>query len=383
LRLAARWLPIFNGYDQLRAGGVDLPDTNGPIPDNVTMADVLDAITRSRPSTLRTQFLDAYDRLSRTEKFVPKRADAAKVKLKTFVDDVNNSVVPKVFNDIPFAIGNNPGDVAQNLAEPCFRRSGGPPKKADTPCPAAQRRQIAFDGRASVYNSGLIPYDGPNGNTYEIPISPNAKPGTYYFYCAVHGPGQSTVVTIKPKGSAIQPQSTLNRAALEQVNTLAAPLAKDLRQARTGHVNIAGLDLNGPFAGIGDPAVEGSVNEFVPKTITTKVNQPVTWTILGTSHSISFDVPKYFPIMTFAKNGRVTINPKIYQPARSPKIPDTGDGQITRVDGGTYNGIGFFSSSVFGSDPYATYTLRVSKPGTYRYACLIHPAMVGTLVVQP
>jgi len=33
------------------------------------------------------------------------------------------------------------------------------------------------------------------------------------------------------------------------------------------------------------------------------------------------------------------------------------------------------------SDAYVKYTLRFSTPGTYRYACLIHPPMVGTVTV--
>ena len=32
---------------------------------------------------------------------------------------------------------------------------------------------------------------------------------------------------------------------------------------------------------------------------------------------------------------------------------------------------------------YAQYTLRFSKPGTYKYACLVHPAMVGTITIKP
>jgi len=37
---------------------------------------------------------------------------------------------------------------------------------------------------------------------------------------------------------------------------------------------------------------------------------------------------------------------------------------------------------VLRSESYVEYTLRVSTPGTYRFACLIHPPMVGTLRVE-
>ena len=40
-------------------------------------------------------------------------------------------------------------------------------------------------------------------------------------------------------------------------------------------------------------------------------------------------------------------------------------------------------SMVFGVEQgYVEYTMRISEPGTYRYACLLHPPMVGTVVVR-
>jgi plastocyanin len=66
---------------------------------------------------------------------------------------------------------------------------------------------------------------------------------------------------------------------------------------------------------------------------------------------------------------------------RPPPVDFVSD-EPMKIDGGTWDGSGFFSSGLLGSDPFSTYTLRVSKPGRYRYACLIHPDMVGTLVVR-
>ena len=50
-------------------------------------------------------------------------------------------------------------------------------------------------------------------------------------------------------------------------------------------------------------------------------------------------------------------------------------------DGGTYDGEGFWSSGLIGAGPYLEYTMRITKPGTYAYACLLHPPMVGTIKV--
>src|SRR5439155_22763911 len=153
------------------------------------------------------------------------------------------------------------------------------------------------------------------------------------------------------------------------------------RDPRNAPIEIAGKNVRAPFAGL--PAeVEGSINEFVPKTIHAKVGEKVTWKIVAADHSISFGVPNYFPIISFAKDGTISINPQVTTPAGgSPKIPEGKQGEVLRVDGGTYGGTGFFSSSVFGGDPYAEYSLRFSKPGTYRLACLIHPPMIGHVTV--
>lgn len=160
-------------------------------------------------------------------------------------------------------------------------------------------------------------------------------------------------------------------------------MLKLYRDARDGQLEIGGQPVRGPFAGLTSDEVHGSVNEFIPETIRTKVGQEVTWRLIGTDHTISFDVPRYFPIISFAKDGTVSMNPKLSQHAGgAPEIPeDDPDDRILALDGGTYDGTGFYSTGLFGAQPYAEFTLRVSRPGRYKYACLIHPPMVGTLVV--
>jgi len=41
---------------------------------------------------------------------------------------------------------------------------------------------------------------------------------------------------------------------------------------------------------------------------------------------------------------------------------------------------GLFRSAAL--DTNESFSVRFDKPGTYRYACSIHPRMVGTIVVQ-
>lgn len=375
------WFPFFHAFDGLRAAGVALPDPNGPPPPG-TFADVLRIVQASKPSKLRSEFLSSYDALVKSGEVLPDRAHAASTPFAKVIEDVNG-VTDKLFNSLPFAFGDS-NVIKQNIGQRCFLKSGEPPKDEKKPCAKRNQRQPLFDGKASFYSSGIIPYLGVQGNTYEINLAKNIKPGHYFFYCAVHGPGQSEEITVRPKKSKIPSQAEVSREAQSQVRDLAAPMLKAWRAARSGTFKIAGDSLKGPFAGTGDPNSEAAVNEFIPKTFTTRVGEPVTWKIIGGNHSISFNVPKYFPIMRFAKSGAISTNPRLYRPeGGSPKIPPGKQGEVLRIDGGTYDGKGFFSSSVFGNDPYATYTLRFSRARSYSYACLIHPGMVGTLVVKP
>jgi plastocyanin len=125
-----------------------------------------------------------------------------------------------------------------------------------------------------------------------------------------------------------------------------------------------------------------AIDEFVPRTVRTKVNEPVTWTIVG-AHTISFDVPRYVPIYRVRRDGTVKRNPVVDRAAGgSPKAPPVDfERHKLEIDGGTWDGSGFLSSGLLGSEPYSKYTLRVSEPGRYKFACLVHPKMVGTLVV--
>jgi plastocyanin len=131
---------------------------------------------------------------------------------------------------------------------------------------------------------------------------------------------------------------------------------------------------------------------MLPKVFTAKAGAPITWKMMGGQHTISFGVPPYFPPVQFLKDGTVRINPKLTPPAGGAPTPPSdaanengngGGGGIQKIDGGTYSGSGFWSSGFIGSDPYLEYTLRIAKPGRYRYACLLHSGMVGTLVITP
>lgn len=275
----------------------------------------------------------------------------------------------------------NETGINQTIAQPCYLRSGEPAKNGE-PCP--DRAQPVFDGREAVYNSGVIPYEGQQGNEFGVRLSQDIRPGSYFFFCVTHGPQQSTFVEVKPKQTAIPSAEEISRTARSEIDKTASPLLSAFRTAtRTGKVELEGRELEGPFAGLFVPDSLALVNEFIPAKLTVKAGEPVTWKVLGPPHTISFNVPKYFPIVTFRKDGTVVQNPRIHEPAGgAPSFEQLDDDAPTfKVDAGTYDGTGFWSSGGVVDDLWVDYTLRFSRPGTYRFACLVHPPMVGTLTV--
>jgi plastocyanin len=247
------------------------------------------------------------------------------------------------------------------------------------------RRQPAFDGRQTYYSSGFISPSGPSGNTYRVKLSDDIEPGTYRYYCVIHFPYMQGRITVRPKGADLPSEEKVNAAALAEVEKLARPLRSAFLAAKRGKaVAYGGQRVNLPIAGYHSAdEFTTQVLEFVPRTYTTRVGQPVTWTISG-AHTISFGVPRYVPIYTVGRDGTLRRNPVVDRAAGgSPQPPPVSfeSGPVS-IDGGTWDGSGFFSSGLIASEPFSKYTLRVSKPGRYRYACLVHPKMVGTLTVH-
>jgi plastocyanin len=310
--------------------------------------------------------------------------------------DVLNATDQTAFNVIPFMVDQN-NHVQQNGAQPCYLDSGTPPTDSKTPCP--KRAQPSFTGRQAFYSSGFIPYQGTDrDNTFRVPVATDATPGTYHFICLFHGPGMNGTLTIVPKGSTIPSQADVNSKAQAQIDQFAKPLVNSFNDAKKGQYPVK---LNAPykfvFAGYGSPAEQdvhgyGSVSEFYPKKIDINVGETLRWLVVADFHNVAFHVPSYFPEFSVAKDGTVTWNPQAVGPVASVPLPPSqsnGPGppptevtpQIT--DAGTYDGSHFISSGLGGGGPADIgYALTFTKPGTYAYACLIHPQMVGTVIVH-
>lgn len=277
--------------------------------------------------------------------------------------------------------------INQTIAQPCLIEQGTVPQDG-APCPTQELGP--FDGTEAYYNSGFLGFETDRENTFELNLSDSIAPGVYNFYCAVHGSFQSGTMEVVPSDQPIASATEVNQQTRQELNEVIEPFRQVYDKASEGQFVFGGEALTGNFSGLVDERVDGSLNEFVPKVIETGVGDPVTWLIFG-AHSISFDVPEYFPIYEELEDGTVRANEEVYPPAGgAPEVPEangspgpaeTAAPQPLIVDGGTWGGSGFWSSGVLFSEPYVQYTLRFSTPGTYRYACLIHPPMVGTVTV--
>ena len=281
---------------------------------------------------------------------------------------------------------NEAGEIVQGIMQPCVVATGEIPQ-GDGPCP--DRDLQPFTGTETYYNSGVIPFEGSGQNRFDLRLADTIAPGSYPFFCAIHGPLQSGVLEVVPDDEPVPSPRDIAVRARAEIDEEAGPMEDYFLRARDeGVLVVGGQRHEGNFAGIVTRPqagmVTGQVNEFLPKDVTVPVGEPVTWRMFG-AHSVAFDVPEYFPIVEFADDGTVTYNDAVNEPAGgAPPLPTEDEpppeGPLV-VDGGTWDGSGFYSSGTLWSPEHVEFTLRFSEPGTYPYACLIHPPMVGTVRV--
>jgi plastocyanin len=273
--------------------------------------------------------------------------------------------------------------VNQTAAQPCFLDNGAIPTDGK---PCRRRVQPAFNGRQAFYNSGFVKYGGNNGNHFKVRLANDTPTGEYFFYCLVHGVGMGGFIQVKPNSVSVPSQGELNKRALGELDKVTARLKQGDRAAKRGKDKPAGVDIvsGAEIAGFALPF--GTLLEYYPKTFTAKVGQKITWTLNG--HTVSFHVPKYVPIVFIDKDGTLRPNPITNDPVNAPKPPEPhGGGEHdngpppppTKIDAGNYDGSKFISS---GTNDNEWFSLTFTKAGTYQYACLIHPRMVGTVIVK-
>lgn len=269
-------------------------------------------------------------------------------------------------------------DANQVASQPCYVGAGAVPSNFKE----CAKTQPDFDGDQTFYNSGYIRYRGRRSNRFSVPLAPSIKPGEYFYYCLLHGPGMGGFINVKPKSASLHSISPLQDPDLKAA-TIGARAARAAAVAGDGR--LPGADVQVGTFSLAVKAGEEypvSVNEFMPSTLHAKVGQKVVWSLTdGPGHTVSFAVPSYLPAIEFKKDGTVHVNPVTLHPVGGPGYPG---GEAPKdgfaVDVGNYDGRRFLSSGY--PDGLMRYSITFTKPGTYPYACLIHPLMLGRVVVE-
>jgi plastocyanin len=225
-----------------------------------------------------------------------------------------------------------------------------------------------FDG-STFTNSGLMMLGGPGGSeppTYSLTFT---KAGSYDYVCVIH-PGMTGKVVVNAAGQQADTQPAVDTRRRDEVNSLLAGDGISSIMANVGELPAEGVTA-GLAMGAGNAQVD--VQRFFPPRVTIHAGDSLTWINKSEApHTVTFlagqpqpDVVNVVP----QPNGppQFQLNPTMFQPAGDP----------TEYDGSSYLNSGFTEPG-----PNGTYTVTFTQPGSYDYLCLLHPGMVGTVVVQ-
>jgi plastocyanin len=243
----------------------------------------------------------------------------------------------------------------------------GQPRITVDPRSAFPQGGRSYDGSA-LTGSGL-PSEPPRPYQLRFP-----KTGRYTYYCTIH-PGMRGTVRVVAKRRRI-PSAAQDRAAAARQLRTARRRAAQLEDVEPPAATIRGGSDRAPVAWL----------RFFPQTLEVAAGQPV-----------RLEVPSRQEIHTFSFGPQPYLEEivrNLIAPAPNPAGPPTLvlDGRVVfpsdppplRPYGGEGHGNGFFSTGVLGSGTPAgtSMTIAFSRAGSYRYICLIHPEMVGTVNVR-
>lgn len=249
----------------------------------------------------------------------------------------------------------------------------------------------SYDGR-SVVNSGVqfsnsVPETGQFRPTPPLhwSVTMNVRPGVYHYFCLVHGPGMNGTITVVAPGAATPSPAQQAQSAVSQFRAQAAEAAgikshvpAPTQQVQAGHTTwtiTAGLNAA--------PTSKLETDEFSAPNLAIKAGDTVVWQ------------PRGFHTVAFPANAGV---PAVAVQCESGRGPDRtymgslkgcigAEATLTRgafptgPPGAAYTG-GFVNSGILVVPNPHAWTLTFPKAGSYRYQCLIHYGMYGTITVS-
>ena len=284
------------------------------------------------------------------------------------------------------AAGGEPGEVIPGRWIPV--PGGAPGELMRNPVFAAPTRRAGapveiYDG-ATYANSGemsTLPRlaDMPKNETFSVTFT---KPGTYRYFCLFHRPHMVGTVEVVPASATDVPnQAAIDARAKAEMDHLLAMIEKAKEQSKAARSQPGPNGSTLWFVRAGGYELDsgehlGQSFDFLPKNLTVKVGDTVTWEAVD-PHTITLipvpPPPAVFTVKAQADAYPLLIrNPKVFQPAKPAAVYDPGQhfnsgpiGHTTR--GGT------------------SWALTFDKPGVYEYICAFHHemGMKGTITVVP
>ena len=212
-------------------------------------------------------------------------------------------------------------------------------------------------------NSGL-PVEGAPPFSLVIDL----EPGTYSYLCDIH-PGMAGTVTVVADDVTIpSPSQTTLQGAGELGATIGAASVTLLELENQA---IAQADPHQVQLGSGGTG-RATINELFPFTTVIKAGESVTWTNPADSvepHLVGWPPVRGQDVAPIEVEGQPPI--LAMGPTLLPLTPSESAIALGEA----------FASGII--EPGQSYTLTFTEPGVYSYTCNIHPAMNGTVVVQP
>jgi plastocyanin len=222
-----------------------------------------------------------------------------------------------------------------------------------------------FDGTRYT-SSGIL---GPRATTYELTF---ATPGVYPYVCLLHRGMEGTVVVLPSGSPPPRTQQDYDTQAEQEWAVLRAR-GEGLANSAPTVTEAAPGGATNYFISAGFGGNQASVMRFLPRELTVRVGDTVTWVQSDPQevHTVTFPDDDAPTSLTFTDTSPFGPPITVYEP------------QATQPQGGpVHRGVGYYNSGIL--QPFARYTLTFLQPGVYRYVCIPHAHLghVGTIIVE-
>lgn len=227
--------------------------------------------------------------------------------------------------------------------------------------------------------SGVLSPPNPKAPPASVTWAFN-KPGAFTFVCTVHGPSMKVKVDVKPASAKIPSPTQVASEALAGIQASAAGAAKTTAVKAPKNTVLMGPGLTSPTR-----------LSYEPETLTVKAGTTVTFKEHSKTevHNVVFG-PKAW-LQSFQKKHDLLPTGPGAPNQFSPLMVYGSEPPGKIVYDGKNHGNGLLSTPLNDNAPgnppqglagFAKVTF--SKPGTYRYFCLLHgPDMSGKIIVTP